>query len=142
MFIFVVVVIFPARQRRTVKMSWIPVYVWWLVTYAVLRAKWVFFTMTYSSRCVLDKCADQEKADADAHALWHRLAERGVILQKSDDMDVKAMMMSSNEKCSTLLALCEGNPKVTGEFPTQKPVTWSFDIFFDLRLNKWLNKQS
>ena len=94
--------------------------------------------MTYSSRCLVDKCSDQEKADA--HALWHRLVELGDILQKGDDMNVKAMIMSSNEKCSTLLALCEGNPTVTGEFPSQKPVTWSFDIFFDLRLNKWLNK--
>ena len=25
-----------------------------------------------------------------------------------------------------------------GEFPSQRPVTWSFDVFFDLRLNKWL----
>ena len=28
-----------------------------------------------------------------------------------------------------------------GEFPTQRPVTRSFDDFFDLRLNKWLSKQ-
>ena len=28
-----------------------------------------------------------------------------------------------------------------GEFPTQRPVTRSFDIFFDLRLNKRLSKQ-
>ena len=28
-----------------------------------------------------------------------------------------------------------------GEFPTQRPVTRSFDVFFDLRLNKLLNKQ-
>ena len=28
-----------------------------------------------------------------------------------------------------------------GEFPTQKPVTRSFDVFFDLRLNKRLSKQ-
>ena len=27
------------------------------------------------------------------------------------------------------------------EFPTQRPVMWSFDVFFDLRLNKWLSKQ-
>ena len=39
-----------------------------------------------------------------------------------------------------LLALCEGNPPVTGEFPSQTPVTWSFDIFFDLHLNKQLRK--
>ena len=31
---------------------------------------------------------------------------------------------------------------VTGEFPSQRPVTGSFDIFFDLRLNKRLSKQS
>ena len=41
-----------------------------------------------------------------------------------------------------LLALCAGNSSVTGEFPSQRPVTQSFDIFFDLRLNKWLSKQS
>ena len=28
-----------------------------------------------------------------------------------------------------------------GEFPAQRPVTWSFYVFFDLRLNKWLSKQ-
>ena len=43
---------------------------------------------------------------------------------------------------SALLALCEGNPRVTGGFPSQRPVTRSFDIFFDLCLNKWLNNQS
>ena len=31
---------------------------------------------------------------------------------------------------------------VPGEFPAQRPVTRSFDVFFDLRLNKWLSKQS
>ena len=31
---------------------------------------------------------------------------------------------------------------VPGEFPTQTPVTRSFDVFFDLRLNKWLSEQS
>ena len=43
---------------------------------------------------------------------------------------------------SALLALCAGNSPVTGEFPSQKPVTRSFDVFFDLRLNKRLRKQS
>ena len=41
-----------------------------------------------------------------------------------------------------LLALCEGNPPVTGGFPSQKPVTRSFDVFFDLRPNKRLGQQS
>ena len=43
---------------------------------------------------------------------------------------------------SALLAICAGNSPVTGEFPSQRPVTQSFDVFFDLRQNKQLSKQS
>ena len=39
------------------------------------------------------------------------------------------------KKISALLAFCAGNSPVPGEFPAQKPVTRSFDVFFDLRLN-------
>ena len=46
------------------------------------------------------------------------------------------------ETFSALLDLCVGNSPVTGEFPSQRPVTQSFDIFFDLRLNWCLSKQS
>ena len=46
------------------------------------------------------------------------------------------------ETFSALLALCEGNPPVTGGFPSQRSVTRSFDDFFHLRLNKWSSKQS
>ena len=46
-----------------------------------------------------------------------------------------------SEIFSVLLALCEGNPLVTGGFPSQRPMTWSFIVFFDLHLNKWLSKQ-
>ena len=46
------------------------------------------------------------------------------------------------ETFSALLALFKGNSPVTGEFPSQRPVTWSIDVFFDLRLNKRLSKQS
>ena len=52
------------------------------------------------------------------------------------------MMTSSNGNISVLLAICAGNSPVPGEFPTQKPVTRSFDVFFDLHLNKRLSKQS
>ena len=61
------------------------------------------------------------------------------------------VMTSSNENTwwrhhmktfSALQALCAGNSPVTGEFPAQRPVTRSFDVFFDLRLNKLLSKQS
>ena len=46
------------------------------------------------------------------------------------------------EKFSALLAICAGNSPVTGEFPTQRPVTRSFDVYFDLRPNERLSKQS
>ena len=46
------------------------------------------------------------------------------------------------ETFSASLALCVGYSPVTGEFPSQRPVTRSFDLFFDLRLNKRLSKQS
>ena len=36
------------------------------------------------------------------------------------------------EAFTALLALCAGNSPVTGEFPAQRPVTQSFDVFFDL----------
>ena len=37
---------------------------------------------------------------------------------------------------SALLSLCAGNSPVTGEFPSQRPVTRSFDVFFHQCLNK------
>ena len=46
------------------------------------------------------------------------------------------------ETFSALLAVCAGNSPVPGEFHTQRPVTRSFGVFFDLRLNKRLSKQS
>ena len=39
-----------------------------------------------------------------------------------------------------LLAFCAENSPVPGEFSSQRPVTRSFDVFFDLHLNKrWVN---
>ena len=43
---------------------------------------------------------------------------------------------------STLLPFCAGNSLVTGEFPAQRPVTQSFDVFSDLRLNQQFSIQS
>ena len=46
------------------------------------------------------------------------------------------------ETFSALLIICAGNSPATGEFPSQRPLTRSFDVFFDLCLNKLLRKQS
>ena len=45
------------------------------------------------------------------------------------------------ETFSALLAICAGKSPVAGKFPTQRPVTRSFDIYIDVRLNKRLRKQ-
>ena len=45
------------------------------------------------------------------------------------------------EAFSALPALCAEDSQVTGEFPSQRPVTRSFDVFFGLRLNKGVGKQ-
>ena len=45
------------------------------------------------------------------------------------------------ETFSALLAISLGNSPLTGEFPAQRPVTRSFDVFFDLHLKKRLSEQ-
>ena len=78
--------------------------------------------------------------------VWNRLIWNGTPKRVSSKtkqcFSDFCMMTSSNETFSALLALCEGNPPVTGGFPSPRPVTRSFDVFFDLRLNKQLSKQS
>ena len=54
---------------------------------------------------------------------------------------IQAMMTSSNGNIFLVTGHLCGDSPVTGEFPAQKSVTRSFDIFFDLRLNKRLSKQ-
>ena len=55
---------------------------------------------------------------------------------------VNAWRRHQMETFSALLAICAGNSPVTDEFPAQRPVTRSFDVFFDLRLNNRLSKHS
>ena len=46
------------------------------------------------------------------------------------------------ETLPTLLSLYEGNPPVTGGFPSQRPATRSIDVFDDVGLHKLFSKQS
>ena len=52
------------------------------------------------------------------------------------------MITSSNGNIFRVTGLCVGNSPVTDDFPAQRPVTRSFDVFFDLHLDKRLSKQS
>ena len=63
------------------------------------------------------------------------------IYQNIRNMTIETWWHHQMETFSTLLAIFAGNSLVPGEFPTQRPVTWIFDVFFDLRLNRQLSKQ-
>ena len=52
------------------------------------------------------------------------------------------MMTSSNGNIFRATGPFCGNLPVTGQFPSQRPVTRSFEMFFDMRLNKRLSEQS
>ena len=52
------------------------------------------------------------------------------------------MLTSSNGNIFRVTGPLCGEFTGPGEFPTQRPVTRSFDAYFDLRLNKRLSKQS
>ena len=51
------------------------------------------------------------------------------------------MMTSSNGNIFRVTGPLCGEFTGPGEFPTQRPVTRSFNVSFDLRLYKWLSKQ-
>ena len=57
-------------------------------------------------------------------------------------LEICAWWCHQMETFSALLAICAGNSPVPGEFHAQRPVARSFDVLFDLRLNKRLSKQS
>ena len=76
-----------------------------------------------------------------SHASWwqHRPSAGTMLMMKFSSGSWWRHQM---ETLYALLALCAGNSPVTSEFPSQRPVTRSFGVFFDLRLNKRLSKQS
>ena len=75
--------------------------------------------------------------DGVVRAMFKRRLDTG-----EKEITVHSWWRHQMDKFSALLALCVGNSLVTGEFPSQRPVTRSFDVFFDLHLNKRLSKQS
>ena len=87
------------------------------------------WTMQITAKCHLNLVEDRIKAQSPS-------SEQG-FKQRNPSWWRHQM-----ETFSALLSICAGNSPVTGEFPAQRPVTRSSGVFFDLRLNKRLNKQS
>ena len=80
--------------------------------------------------------------DAKKHVL---IIEKKILI-KTDDLFIdnysSIMMTLSNGSIFHVTGHLCGNSPVLGEFPAQRPVTRSFDVCFDLRLNKRLSKES
>ena len=64
-----------------------------------------------------------------------------VILCAKTRVPCYIMTSSNGNIFRALLAFCAENSPVTGEFPTQRPVTRSFDVFFDLGMQQQLSNQ-
>ena len=92
-------------------------------------------------------------------SMWHRSLAGSVALPSDMQDSVLLRLLEPRlltwkitpwwrhqmETFSVLLALCGGgggDSSVTGEFPSQRPVTRSYDVLFDLRLNKRFSKHS
>ena len=54
---------------------------------------------------------------------------------------VIAIMTSSIEIFTALLAICVGNSPITGEFPSQRPVTRNLDVLIYAWTNGWINNR-
>ena len=65
----------------------------------------------------------------------------GLEQKKCSEQRIQYMMTSSNGNIFRVTGPLCGEFTGPGEFPTQRPVTRSFDVFCDLRLNKRLSKQ-
>ena len=95
--------------------------------------KWRSFCADYN---VLTFCSWNSKIQGESHQFrgcwWPRCLRRQITRRQHDDV--------MKWKYFRVTGPCEGNPPVTCGSPAQRPVTWSFDISFDLRLNKRLNK--
>ena len=78
-------------------------------------------------------------------ALWNgnRMVTCGIHSQRSTYAERVSMFMmtSSNGNIFRVTGPLCGEFTGPGEFPAQRPVTRSFDVFFDLRPNKRLSKQ-
>ena len=88
-----------------------------------------------ASRCFLD-----------IYPIFHRVQEFVICLPRlrAWSYRLQAWWRHQMETFFALLAICARNSPITGEFPTQRPVMRSFDVFFDLRFNNsliytWIN---
>ena len=114
----------------------------------------VFFYMRLNK--LMSKQSIRRWSETPSRSLWrhchevlhwtppHSVTEHSLLQCKDNHTRTTCLMdcqlpwwRHQMETFSALLAICAGNSPVPGEFPTQRPVTRSFDVYFDL--NSWVN---
>ena len=98
----------------------------------------VWFVQQYAIQCALDISRSFSSYNSWKTSLMYGMSFVGARCKS----DLKSWWRHQMATFSALLAISAGNSPVPGEFPAQRPVTRSFDVFFDLRPNKRLSKQS
>ena len=124
----------------------------WLIN----PTKWGLTLDTFiNAFCSYFLCFKYINEDVHEHCFWSAQFDVSVTvpIRKFRDADespcerfhhywANNMMTSSNGNIFRVTGPLCGEFTGPGEFPTQRPVTRSFDVYFDLRLNKRLCKQS
>ena len=85
----------------------------------------------------LDPANNKENVEVPRYWIFVSGIHRWIPSQR-----VGGILTSSNGNIFRVTGHLKGNSPVTDGFPSQRPVARSFDVFFDLRLNKRLSKQS
>ena len=94
--------------------------------------------------CHVEKCCDYESEMKYRAWISHAIEFELWVISEMGTWCTVAQCSWWRHQMGTFpasLAICVGNSPVTGEFPAQRPMTRSFAVFFDLRLNKRLSKQ-
>ena len=120
-------------EARKVARSFIEYIVLWL--WFVCYSIWIESILTTIIKCTLYVFISQKFCSVEnkSYYYYHHYMPRCLYIP---------WWRHQMEIFSALLAICAGNSPVPGEFPAQRPVTRSFGVFFDLRLNQRLSKQS
>ena len=85
--------------------------------------------------------ATSGRTDGQVNMMLHICGPRGGQLTWIGVNWLSCMMTSSNGNIFRVTGPLCGEFTGPGEFPAQRPVTRSFDVFFDLSLNKRVSKQ-
>ena len=117
-------------------------YLWFAYTYPFSE----YLSLILISRCCLTSIGIpifniKQSHDCLTFVMEILMPRKAVFILKWGPTSGIHMMMSSNGNIFRVTGPLCGEFTGPGEFSAQRPVTRSFDVFFDLRLNKRLSKQ-